>query len=152
MKKNLTSLSTILVLITFFFASCKKDDTTTTPKNKTELITQSNWKFKSAFVGTTDYSSGLQACQKDNILTFSANGSGNADEGVAKCNMADPQSNPFTWNFQTSETSIFISTILFTGGSKNFDLISLTETELVVSQQFTPPVGPTQIVVVTFIH
>lgn len=152
MKKHLTFLSTILVLITFFFASCEKEDTTTTPKTKTELLTQSNWKFKSAFVGTTDYSSGLQACQKDNILTFSANGNGTADEGAIKCNMGDLQTNPFTWNFQTSETSIFISTILFTGGSQTFDLISLTETELVVSQQFTPPVGPTQVVVVTFNH
>jgi hypothetical protein len=153
MKKQLSFLTSILVLFAFTFASCDKDDnTTTTPKTKTELIVQSNWKFKSAFVGTTDYSSGLQACQKDNILTFNANGNGSADEGVSKCNMADPQTNPFTWNFQTSETELFISTILFTGGSKTFTLISLTETELVVSQAFTPPVGPTQVVVVTFNH
>jgi hypothetical protein len=153
MKKHLTYLVSTFVLVSFFFASCDKDDnTTTTPKTKTELLTQSNWKFKSAFVGTTDYSSGLQACQKDNILTFSANGNGNLDEGAAKCNMGDPQNNPFTWNFQTSETELFISTILFTGGSKTFTLVSLTETELVVSQPFTPPVGPTQVVVVTFNH
>jgi hypothetical protein len=153
MKKHFIFLVSTFVLALFFFASCDKDDnTTTTPKTKTELLTQSNWKFKSAFVGTTDISTSLQACQKDNILTFSASGNGNLDEGAAKCNTGDPQNNLFTWNFQTNETKIFISTILFTNGDKTFDLISLTETELVVSQPFIPPVGPTQIVVVTFQH
>jgi hypothetical protein len=152
MKKHLTFFTTILVIITFFFTSCGKDDNPAATKTKTQLITQGNWKFKSAFAGTTDYSGFLQACQKDNIITFAAAGTGTADEGATKCNAGDQQTVPFTWSFQTNETILFISNPLFTGGSGTFDLVSLSETELVVSQIFTPPVGPSQTIVITFIH
>jgi hypothetical protein len=152
MKKHLTFLAAILVIITFFFTSCGKDDNPAVTKTKTELLISGNWKFKSAFAGTTDYSGFLQACQKDNIITFAAAGTGTADEGATKCNAGDPQTVSFTWNFQTNETKLIITTPLFTGGSGPFDLISLSETELVVSQIFTPPVGPSQTIVITFIH
>lgn len=153
MKKHLALLFSTFVFVSFFFASCEKDDDpTTTPKTKTELITQSNWKFKSAFVGTTDYSSNIQACQKDNIITFSSNGNGLADEGATKCNSGDLQTTPFTWNFQTSETILFVSNPLFTGGNNTFQLISISETELVVSQGFSSGPGPIVNVILTFNH
>ncbi len=93
----------------------------------------------------------LQACQKDNVATFLAAGTGTADEGATKCDAADPQTTPFTWRFQTNETILFISTPLFTGGNSSFTILSLTETELVVSQNMTIS-GSTQNVVITFIH
>jgi hypothetical protein len=43
---------------------------------------------------------------------------------------------------------LHISTVLITGGSNDFTLVSLTETQLVVSQNY-PPIGT---VTVTFIH
>jgi hypothetical protein len=140
------------------FFSCKKDkDSSGTPsKTKTELITQSTWKFSTATVGGSDVSSFLQSCQKDNILTFvkpvsGTTGDGSADEGATKCNSGDPQTNPFTWYFQSNETSIHISTVLFSGGSSDFNLVSVTTTELVVSQDITIG-GPSQNAVVTFVH
>jgi len=132
--------------------SCGKDDDTPAPKTKTQLLTQATWKFKSATVGGTDYSSSLQACQRDNIYTFVANGTGTADEGATKCNAADNQTNPLTWNFASNETILFISVTLFTNTSNMFTLISLTETELVVSTVYTPIGGPSLTVVVTFQH
>lgn len=140
------------IILALFVSSCGKDENPPAPKTKTELLTQNSWKFKSAFVGTTDYSGSLQACQKNNILTFSTNGNGTVDEGATKCNSSDPQTTNFTWNFQTNETILFISTPLFTNGNTSFDLVSISETELVVSQGFTVPVGPSPTVVLTFIH
>ncbi|MEP6700268.1 MAG: lipocalin family protein [Bacteroidota bacterium] len=146
MKKQFAVLALGFILI---FSSCSKDNTP--PKTKTQLLTQGSWKFKSATTGGTDFSSSLQACQKDNILIFvAAGGTGTVDEGPTKCNAGDPQTTPFTWNFQSNETILFISTVLFTGGNSNFTLVSLSETELVVSQDVT--IGPTRNVVVTFMH
>ncbi|WP_276499961.1 lipocalin family protein [Terrimonas pollutisoli] len=132
--------------------SCSKDDDEPAAgKTKTELLVKGSWKFSDAKVGGTSVSAFLQTCQKDNIATFAAAGTGTADEGATKCDPADPQTNSFTWNFQTNETILFISTPLFTGGSSSFTIVSLTETELVVSQNMTIS-GSTQNVVITFIH
>lgn len=121
--------------------------------SKTALIAQGTWKFSNAKAGTTDISAFVQACQKDNIATFNINGTGQLDEGATKCNAGDPQVANFSWAFQANETQLFISTPLFTGGSSLFSLITLSTTQLVVSQNLNlgPPFG-TQNVVVTFIH
>ena len=152
MKKQLSLLIFLLTASSFIFYSCSNKDTTPPPpKTKTQLLAQGIWKFKSAIVGAADYSSSLQACQKDNVLTFATAGTGIVDEGLTKCNGADLQTTSFTWNFLASETMLHITATLFSGGSGDFTLVSLTETELVVSQPFT--IGPAVlIVVVTFIH
>ena len=152
MKKQLAPLFAFFTAAFFLLASCQKDDNTPAPKTKTQLLTQATWKFKLATANGSDISSQLQACQKDNILTFLVAGTGTVDEGPAKCNASDPQTNPFTWNFASSETMLHISTVLFTGGSSDFTLVSLTETELVVSQGYTPGPGPSILMVVTFQH
>ena len=152
MKNQFAPLVAFFLMAIFIFSSCKKEDKiTTTPQTKTQLLTQSTWKFSGATVGTNDVTPFIQACQKDNVLTFTAAGAGNVNEGALKCNSGDPQSTPLTWNFQNGETVLFISARLFTGGSSNFTLVSLTETQLVVSQIITVS-GSSQNAVVTFIH
>jgi hypothetical protein len=151
MLKQLQLTSSIIVLAFLFITGCKKDSTPAPAKTKTQLLTQSTWKFSNATVGGSDVSAFLQTCQKDNTLTFAAAGTGTIDEGATKCNAADPQTNPFMWNFQSSETVLFVSATLFTGGSSTFTLVSLTETQLMVSQNVTVS-GTTQNAVVTFIH
>lgn len=146
MKKYFFSFAASLFLTAIILPSCQKD--TETPKTKTELISQGSWKFKSATVGGSAYS--IPACQQDNIYTFSAAGSGSMDEGALKCDAADPSTVPFTWTFKTNETTIFFSVALF--GTDTLTLVSLTATELVVSYPYTPPVGPTLIIVATFTH
>ncbi len=135
----------ILALLLFFLLlhPAEKNDDPTAAKTKTELITQSNWKFKSATAGGTDVSSGsFHACQKDNILTFIAAGTGTVDEGPTKCNSGRPSNNFIYLEFcQANETALHISAPLFTGGSNDFTLVSISETELVVSTDYTPPVG-----------
>jgi hypothetical protein len=150
MKNQITSLLTGLLSVLFLLSSCEKNNGPA-PKTKTDLIAQGTWKFSAATVGGSDVSGLLQTCQKDNVLTFVAAGSGTVDEGLTKCNMADPQTNPFTWSFASSETILNVSATLFTGGSSVFTVVSLTETQLIVSQNITVG-GSTQNAVVTFIH
>lgn len=148
MKKQFFSL--LLAFGLFSFSACNKDEAPT-PKTRTELITTATWKFGAATVGGTDVSSQLQACQKDNVMTFVSDGSGTLDEGLTKCNSGDPQSTSITWNFATNETVLHINTVLFAGGSNDFNIVALNESQLVLSQTITVG-GVPQNVVVTFLH
>jgi len=149
MKKQLSFLFVLIAANFFIYSSCNKDDyTPPTPKTKTQLITQSNWKFKSATVGGSPYT--FPSCQTDNILSFSTAGTGTVDEGATKCNAGDPQINNFTWVFQNSETEILLSAPLFPNGSNTVTVNSITETELILTIPVT--IGPTIMVQVTFQH
>jgi hypothetical protein len=151
-NKIFTRVSVMSLILTSFLSSCTQDsDTILTPPTNTELITSASWKFSSATVGGSDVSAFLQGCQKDNTMLFAAAGTGVADEGASKCNGADPQTTPFTWNYDTNETALHVSAILFTGGSSDFTLVSLSASQLVVSQAIDVS-GSSQNAVVTFVH
>jgi hypothetical protein len=154
MKKHVASLFFASALLLVLNTDCKKSSgSTTPPKTNTQLLVQASWKFKSASISGTDISSSLQACQKDNIMTFVAGGTGTIDEGPTKCNGSDPQTNPFTWNFINGETGIHASVILFTGATTNdLTIITLSETDLVVSFTYTNGIGPVQTIVASFTH
>lgn len=152
MQKQLLFRIILPAFLILAFTGCGKDDPDPVPpKTKTELITSGTWRFSSATVGGTDVSSSLQACQKDNTITFATGGSGTLDEGATKCNAGDPQTSPYTWSFQSGETQLFISATLFTGGSSTFTLVSLSETQLVLSQAIVV-LGSPQTATVTFVH
>lgn len=153
MKKNIFFSFACFTAGLFLLSSCEKEKDNTPPaKTKTELLATGSWKFSNATVGGTNVNAALQPCQKDNIMTFTAVGlTGTLDEGLTKCNAGDPQTSPFTWSFASGETILNISTPLFTGGSSTFTLVSLSATELIVSQNITVGGSP-QNAVVTFIH
>ncbi len=130
---------------------CTGSNNFTVNGTKTYFITRATWKFSGATVSGLDVSALLQTCQKDNILTFTTGGTGTNDEGATKCNAGDPQTNPFTWSFQSGETQLQVSSAFFTGGSGTFTIVSLTSTQMILSQQITLS-GIPQTVVVTFIH
>jgi len=148
MKNPIWKLAAFASLI-ICIAGCKKDPAHV--KTKTEIISQSTWKFSNAKVSGADVSAFIQTCQKDNVLTFVSNKTGTLDEGATKCNASDPQSNPFTWDFLNNETTLHVSTVLFTGGSSDFTIVSLTDTELILSQNISIN-GSSQNAQVTFIH
>jgi hypothetical protein len=154
MKKQVSLLVVLIAANFFIYSSCNKSDyNPPAPKTKTQLLTQGAWKFKSATASGTDISGSLQTCQKDNIMTFAAAGTGTIDEGATKCNpLTDPQTSSLTWNFASGETILHISATLFSGTGNDFTLVSLTETELVVSIGYAPPVGPIILIVITFQH
>lgn len=154
MKKQIGFLLVLIAANFFIFSSCNKSDyNPPAPKTKTELIMQGSWKFKSATASGTDISNQappFDACRKDNILTFTSVSAGNVNEGLTSC--SPPEATTFTWSFTNNETVLHISAVLFPGGMNDFTLVSLTETELVVSQFYTPPLGPSILVVITFQH
>ena len=97
------------------FASCKKDSL-----SKTDLLTDADgWKMVSLttdpaivdpFTGTqiTDLYAQFDACDKDDITTFSANGTFVSDEGATKCDPSDPQTTSGTWLLSADEKTITI--------------------------------------------
>jgi uncharacterized lipoprotein YajG len=139
-----------ILLLCFFLPACQKSSSTSS-KTRTELLTQSSWKFDNAKVAGADVSAFLQPCQKDNIIVFTSAGTGTLDEGATKCNSGDPQTSSFTWNFASNETVLHVSTVLFAGGSSDFSIVTLSDTQLVLSQNITVS-GITQNAVVTFKH
>jgi len=148
--KILLPVSTLCLALSFFISSCGKDDNPAPAKTKTELITQSTWKFDKAMSGGFDVSAFVPACWKDNIAVFVNNGTGTLDESAVVC--MPSVAGAFTWAFQSNETILHLSAPLFPGGSGDFTLISLTETNLVVSQNITIPPNPPTDVEFTFKH
>lgn len=150
MQKNGVFIGMCAFVLLFIAVSCKKDSgSSNQAKTKTDLLVQNTWKFDNAKVAGTDVSGFIDACDKDNTLSFAANGSGTADEGPTKCDAADPQTVAFTWVFQNGETEIKANVPLFPLGNDTFTIVSLTETQLIVSQDVNM-MGSTQNAVLTF--
>ena len=147
--KPFKSITLILLVISLSFAACNKSSTVA--KTKTELITQNTWQFDKATVNGVDVSAFLQACQKDNTIVFVSAGTGTLVEGPTKCSSNDPQTVPFTWNFANNETVLHVSAVLFTGGSSDFTIVTLNDTQLILSQDIDIS-GSSQNAVVTFKH
>ncbi len=136
MKKQLYFLFAILSSTAIFFSACGKDDDPApapTPKTKTQLIMQGSWSFDKFFQGTTDISAFVNACYKDNVVTFTSSTAGTIQNTVV-CTPTDNTPATFTWSWNTGETVLQLNAPLFPGGTGNFNLVSLTETALVISQ------------------
>jgi len=140
-----------LVAAIVLLAACSKDSNDNKPKTKTDLLVQGSWKFDNVTVNGTDVSSLIQGCQKDNTITFAAGGTGTLDEGATKCNSGDPQTSPFTWSFATNETVLHVTATLFTGGSSDFNIVTLDDNQLVLSQDINIA-GTTQNAIIKFKH
>jgi hypothetical protein len=158
MKFRFTALFILLNVV--LFTSCEKSNNDD-QKTNTELLTASIWLYNDAKIdadnnGTGDFdvpAGYIEDCQKDNTLSFSANGTGVVDEGATKCNTADPQSVPFTWTFTTNETVLNFSAAVFAGAAGDYKIVSLTETELKLSKIFTIPGSPTPLnIIASFKH
>ena len=80
-------------------------------------------------------------------MTFAANGSGTSDEGLTKCNSADPQSIPFTWSFASNETLININGNAVAGKGGQYKIVSLTSTNLGLSKDTVYLGTPTTFIV-----
>ena len=76
----------------------------------------------------------FQPCMLDNTGKFNADGSGVADEGATKCNVAAPQTSPFTWSFTNNESMLSVVGGGFFGFGGAFMVKTLTATQLTVSK------------------
>ena len=138
-----------IAIIAFF--GCKKDDPkpSNTP-TKTTLLTQQAWKFDNAKAGPADVTTSVTPCLKDNVFTFSSNSNLVVSEEANVCSPS--YAGTYTWAFQTNETILHLSGSIFPGGSGDFTVVSLNETNLVVSQLMTISPFPPTTVQVTFKH
>ncbi len=142
----------LIILSTFSYSCSNKEDTPVPAATKTENITRSPWKFQSATASGFDVSTRPElACFIDNVITFSTNLGFTISEGTTICSPSTAGS--FTWSFQSGETQLVLSAPLLPGSSSTFTLVSLNETNLVVSQNASIPAGsPAVLVVITFKH
>lgn len=142
-------ISLVLMMIV---TSCQKDEEEV-PPTKTELIIRSGWKFDRATAGTYgDVSAYIDACYKDNVITFSNGGTGTVNEATVIC--APSTAGSFTWSFTNGETVLNTSSPLFPGGTGTFTIVTLNETNLVLSMPFTlpPPISQTVVIEITLKH
>lgn len=138
-----------LLIISLLQLNCSKKDSVTL--STTDKITLSAWKFDKATANGTDISAQIPTCFKDNTITFASNGSGTINEGTTVCVPPAPAS--FTWSFQNNGSQLNLSTALITGGSGIFNLVTLNEMNLVISQDMIIPPATTSITgVITFKH
>jgi hypothetical protein len=152
MQKRFLSLASLLILVAILHINCSKDDDSAPPaKTKTELITKSAWNFDKATAGGLDVSSAIDDCFKDNSVTFATNKTGSISEGANVCSPSSAGN--FSWEFQgANESTLHLSAPIFTGGSNDFTIVSLTETSLIISQVMTIPPYPATTVEITFKH
>ena len=119
-------------------SSCKKSETAApTPLTKTQLISAKSWKLTAVTVkknndAPVDEFLDYDACEKDDLYTYRANNTYEANEGATKCN---PSANQIratgTWAFTTNETKLSTTVGTFVN---IYDLVELTATTLKVRE------------------
>lgn len=159
MQKQLFPLTILAAVTMAVLPACSKEDNFASSETKTELLVKTSWKFEKAEASPVgDISSELEACQTDNLLIFlaasasSTSGTGTLDEGPTKCDPSDLQSSSFDWELTNNGTVLRSSVPLFSGSSTDFTIVSLTSTNLVLSQQMTIDPYPATTVTLTLKH
>lgn len=119
MNKKLYLLPIIALVFSFAFISCGDDDDGDPAKSTTEYLTSGTWNVTAMSInpginfgsGTiTDFYAFMDACEKDDLITFNSNGTITDDEGATKCDPSDPQtSNDGTWTFDAATSKLTIS-------------------------------------------
>ncbi len=132
-----------LCLLTFTISvlSCDKKSDPPAGPTKTATISSGAWKYDTGGAdvdrnGTIDIqgSSILPACALDNTITFKVDNTGVGDEGVTKCNAADPQTAPLTWNFTDAEANLVMSNNIFSILNGKFKIVTLSTTNFSLSK------------------
>ena len=110
---KLTGKNFLLLICLLICGSCKKD--TAGSLSRTALLTSGTWKLTAVtFHGDwdgdgiidpvdTDLYNQTDACTKDNLMIYHADGAGMYDEGADKCDGA-PQTLSFSWSFYNPYT------------------------------------------------
>ncbi len=130
------------------FTSCKKDDDPT----KKEMLVGKNWVMTALtidpalpVIGSNIYNQ-IDACTKDDITKFTADGKATFDEGATKCNVSDPQTTTGTWALNTTETVLSITD---DGSTTSVTLKSISSSKVVGTYQLVDS-GVTYTYEVTF--
>lgn len=147
----------LFVTLFAFVTSCSKKSS---GPSKSELLVSASWKFnstgldvnKDGFVDTDLPAGYLNNCDLDNILTFAADGTGTVDEGALKCDPGNPQTTPFTWTFNASQTVINFPSAVFNGITGDVTIQKLTATELILQKEVNIGAPTTVNVIINMKH
>lgn len=140
MKKLFLPFCVLLLTL----VSCEKDNDS--QPSRSENLTSGGWKFEKATAGGFDVSSQVPSCYKDNVITFQTGGTGTVTEGADVC--VPPADPTFTWSLQNNDTELNLSLVLLPGSSNIFKIVTLNQTNLVLSQDMNlQPFGMTTVVV-----
>ena len=150
MNKLLQTVFTFLAFSFLIASSCHKNDSGPAP-TKAQHLTRFPWKFEKATAAGIDVSSQIPDCFKDNTITFNASGNGTVDEGAIGC--VPPTATSFVWSFKNNETQLDLSASIIPGGSGLFDIVTLGELTMELSQDMIiPPATSAVKVVIRFKH
>jgi hypothetical protein len=123
--------------------ACKKDDNNK-PVTSVDLITSTTWKidtigFDNDKNGEIDQAvaTGFKPCELDNTITFAKDSTGVFDEGALKCDPADAQTIPLTWQFKENDKVINIQGDLPGEMKGDINILALTNTSFVLSKNVT---------------
>ena len=126
--KQFTRIFNILSITTVFLVSCKKESSTIARTDIAAFLRGKNWKLTAATVsparrGVTDlYNTTYPSCQKDDINELRAANIFVLDNGAAKCDPADPQTQTGTWSYDGLYSFLYFT---ITGGGMNTFLNSI---------------------------
>jgi hypothetical protein len=104
------SLLICTIIFTLLIISCSKKDSNLSKK---DLLTSGTWKLTAVVADDdangsyeTDRYANFLDCYKDNYYTFRSNGELELNEGPAKCDPIDPQTETATWQLTQNETHL----------------------------------------------
>ncbi|MBL7736373.1 MAG: lipocalin family protein [Chitinophagaceae bacterium] len=133
-----------LAFCTVFILACSKKKEDPKPPTPTELLTRTTWKINA--IGYDDDKNGeidtpipLVACDADNTISFSSNGSGVFDFGPLKCSDSETLPIDFNWSFKENNALINIDGMLPGGLTGDVNVLTLTETTFAFSRPVTVP-------------
>jgi len=161
MKKIILSVAVLAIL----FTGCKKKEDnpapSTTTKTKTEYLTAHSWKISGSVSDVTIdaddnsntpdtkdlWSQFYDACEKDDVFTFAANGTGTFTDAGTPCTPSNSQD--ITWTL--TNNGVIVVTILG-NGSFGLTIVSIDDNTLKLSYPTQQdPNGKDFIVTETFI-
>ena len=138
MKKTFCALrySALLLMLALFTWQCQKDE----QKTRAELIVGSWVVVSDTYSPAYDYNGDgttitdafplWDACDKDDLFIFKANGVGEMNMGATKCDPAEPQAIPFEWVLKDNSTIVTIVDL------DDFNIEQLDETTLRLRSMF----------------
>ncbi|OQP47088.1 hypothetical protein A4H97_06120 [Niastella yeongjuensis] len=156
MKKYLFAL---LSIGTIFYA-CSKDDDKKSDENNTkmQLITSATWKYDTAAIADDNGKpvsalppGSIDACQKDNTITFKSDSTGTLNEGALMCS-GSSQNTSFKWWFKDNGNTLYSPDPIFGGFNGDVKVIELTATKLRVTKQVTIAPFPTANIMIDLKH
>jgi hypothetical protein len=130
--KTVKFLAIALAALSMSFSACKKEEEKTeTPKVAgSTLLTGKDWRVSALTIvsagGTIDVLAAMQACEKDDLQEFMANGNIVNKAGATKCDPADPDTEPGgTWAFLDNDTKFRV----IDGDTSIAEVVELTATK-----------------------